>query len=432
MDQILSLCSGIGGLDIGFHAGLREVGGSPRTIGMVERETFCAAVLANQMQKGNLDDAPIWLGDLGDLSTASLPRVDWIIGGYPCQPFSSAGKRLGEDDPRHLWPTILQLIRTLRPRGVFFENVSGHMSLGLDRVLQDLEGCGFRSAFGLFTAAEVGAPHRRERVFILGMANSEEFGRRSGPSEPGRNQSSRGGATLANSHGYCKPGESRRTSGEVPAEGEGLRGWQDEGQAGKKFGRSRPPLANSRGGRLACFGSGDDDDGTDARRADADGCDPVMANGKRKGLEGDVSNTDQEGWKETGRPLARCGEHRGGWRQVTGIADCDGDHEGGELFCPCGVDYIDCLSPGPTEDGYEFVEADGVLYGRPILGWPARPGEPQHEWEPPRVVEPGLGRSADGVPSGMDRIDRLRALGNSVVPQCAEKAMVNLWRELNA
>jgi len=172
-DQILSVCSGIGGLDLGLSAGLRAVGRSPRTVCMVEREAFPVAVLARQMQERRMDECPLWLGDLRDLPLDELPAIDWITGGYPCQPWSAAGKRLGEADPRHLWPVILDIVRTLRPGGVFFENVGGHLSLGLDRVLQDLEGCGFGSAFGLFTAEEVGAPHRRERVFILGVADPE-------------------------------------------------------------------------------------------------------------------------------------------------------------------------------------------------------------------------------------------------------------------
>ena len=175
-DQILSLCSGIGGLDLGLSAGLRAVGRSPRTVCMVEREAFPVAVLARQMQEGRMDECPLWLGDLRDLPLDELPAIDWITSGYPCQPFSAAGKRLGQEDPRHLWPTILGLVESLRPRGVFFENVAGHLTLGLDLVLRDLAESGFRCAFGLFTAEEVGAPHRRERVFILGVADGNGRG----------------------------------------------------------------------------------------------------------------------------------------------------------------------------------------------------------------------------------------------------------------
>ena len=142
----------------------------------VEREAFAVAVLAQAIAEGRLDECPLWFGDLGELPVFELPRVDWIIGGYPCQPFSYAGARLGEGDDRHLWPEIHRIIESVRPRGVFFENVGGHLSLGLDRVLQDLGRSGFRCAFGLFTAEEVGAPHIRERVFILGMADPDGEG----------------------------------------------------------------------------------------------------------------------------------------------------------------------------------------------------------------------------------------------------------------
>ncbi len=143
---------------------------------MVEREAFSVATLAKAMRSSQLDACPIWLGDIKDIPLDQIPRTDWVTGGYPCQPFSVAGKRQGANDPRHLWPTIRTIIGTLQPRGVFFENVGGHISLGLDQVLQDLESDGYRCSFGLFTAAEVGAPHRRQRVFIMGLANSDRRG----------------------------------------------------------------------------------------------------------------------------------------------------------------------------------------------------------------------------------------------------------------
>ena len=172
MDHILSLCTGIGGLDIGLHAGLRAVGHSPRTVCYVEREAFAVACLGKAIEAGRLDDAPIWLGDLQLMPLDLLPRIDIITGGYPCQPFSAAGKRKGELDPRHLWPSVLETVRALRPRGVFFENVAGHISLGLFDVLSDLESSGYRTAWGCYSASSVGAPHRRERVFILGLADA--------------------------------------------------------------------------------------------------------------------------------------------------------------------------------------------------------------------------------------------------------------------
>ena len=94
--------------------------------------------------------------------------IDLLTGGYPCQPFSMAGKQLGIDDPRHLWPYILTIIATIKPKRCYFENVDGHINNGLEQVLEELEGVGYRTTWGVFSAEEVGAPHQRKRVFILG------------------------------------------------------------------------------------------------------------------------------------------------------------------------------------------------------------------------------------------------------------------------
>ena len=120
-----------------------------------------------------MDAAPIWT-DLKTFPWESFrDRVDILTGGYPCQPFSAAGKRLGKEDPRHLWPWIADGIRAMRPRICFFENVEGHISLGLREVISELEGLGYKTAWGIFSAREVGAPHQRKRVFILAYLCSE-------------------------------------------------------------------------------------------------------------------------------------------------------------------------------------------------------------------------------------------------------------------
>jgi site-specific DNA-cytosine methylase len=89
------------------------------------------------------------------------------ITGYPCQPFSAAGKRGGAADPRHLWPEVARIVRECAPEWVFLENVAGHVTLGLETVLRELWRMGYTPAAGLFSAAEVGAPHQRLRIFIL-------------------------------------------------------------------------------------------------------------------------------------------------------------------------------------------------------------------------------------------------------------------------
>jgi len=123
------------------------------------------------MENGQLDAAPIW-SDLKSFPWAEFrDRVDILSGGYPCQPFSAAGKRLGTDDPQHLWPHIASGIRLLRPKLCFFENVEGHISLGLREVIEDLEYLGYEATWGIFSAAECGAPHQRKRVFILAVSS---------------------------------------------------------------------------------------------------------------------------------------------------------------------------------------------------------------------------------------------------------------------
>lgn len=164
----LSLCTGYGGIDLG----LRRCIPSLRTIAYAEIEASAIELLLARMEGGALDAAPVWTNLRSFPWGAFSGRVDILSGGYPCQPFSAAGKRLGADDERHLWPAIADGIRILRPRLCFFENVEGHISLGLREVIAELEGLGYRTTWGIFSASEVGAPHQRKRVFIMAYHQS--------------------------------------------------------------------------------------------------------------------------------------------------------------------------------------------------------------------------------------------------------------------
>lgn len=159
----IGLCAGYGGIELGLRRAIPTL----RSVALCEIEAFACANLVAKMEAGLLDPAPIWT-DLKTFPWESFrDRVDILTGGYPCQPFSTAGRREGENDPRHLWPFIASGIRLLRPRICFFENVEGHISLGLPNVIEDLAGMGYRTTWGIFSASEVGAPHQRKRVFIL-------------------------------------------------------------------------------------------------------------------------------------------------------------------------------------------------------------------------------------------------------------------------
>ena len=159
----LSLCAGGGGLDLGVM--LAEPGYHTRAF--VEWEDWPRAVLVAAQRAGYFAPAPIWT-DLRSFDARPFHGAfDAILAGYPCQPFSAAGKRSGADDPRHLWPDVARVIHECRPEWVFLENVAGHLTLGLETVLRELWGLGYTPAAGLFSAAEVGAPHERLRIFIL-------------------------------------------------------------------------------------------------------------------------------------------------------------------------------------------------------------------------------------------------------------------------
>lgn len=159
----VSLCAGYGGIDLGLKRAIPNL----RTVAFSEIESYACANLVAKMEAGLLDAAPIWT-NLKTFPWAEFRgKVDILSGGYPCQPFSAAGKRLGTEDPRHLWPFIADGIRLMQPRVCFFENVEGHISLGLRAVIEELGSLGYQTTWGIFSAAEVGAPHQRKRVFIL-------------------------------------------------------------------------------------------------------------------------------------------------------------------------------------------------------------------------------------------------------------------------
>ena len=156
-----SLFSGIGGFDLGLErAGMKVIWQS-------EIDEF-----ANKVLKKHWPDVPN-LGDITKVDWTNIERPDVICGGYPCQPFSTAGKRGGATDPRHLWPAMFNAICLLRPRYALMENVRGHLSLGFSRVLGDLAEIGYDAEWQVIPAAAVGAPHKRDRVFIVAYSNGQ-------------------------------------------------------------------------------------------------------------------------------------------------------------------------------------------------------------------------------------------------------------------
>lgn len=169
MRRMIDLCAGIGG----FSLAARWCG--VEAIGHVEIDNFCRSVLAKNFPEAkHHDDVRTfnsrmigeWIGD-GKL---------WLItAGYPCQPFSLAGQRRGQHDDRHIWPDIARIVADARPAWCLFENVVGHISLGLDDVLDDLAGIGYAAQAVVVPAVAVDAPHIRKRVWVVANANSVGF-----------------------------------------------------------------------------------------------------------------------------------------------------------------------------------------------------------------------------------------------------------------
>ena len=164
--HVLSLFSGAGGLELGSKLA------SPRfkTVCYVEKETYAQAVLMSRIREGKLDNAPIW----DDVSTFDgkpwRGRVDCIAGGFPCQDVSVAGKRAGIKDGARsgLWKEFARAIREVRPKCVLVENTPGLLlDGGLGYVLGDLASMGYDAGWFVFSAATVGAPHLRKRVWII-------------------------------------------------------------------------------------------------------------------------------------------------------------------------------------------------------------------------------------------------------------------------
>ena len=181
--RVLSLFSGFGGLDLGVSRAARRLGLRSRCVGYIEREAFAAAVLVAAMDRGELDAAPVFVGDVRDFDAAAWRgAVDLVLAGFPCPAVSTVGKRRGRADERWLWPEVVRVVRETGARWVFAENVPGLLTANageaLAEIAHDLAEMGVAAEWAVVAAAEVGAPHRRERWFSLGHA--EDADRRTG------------------------------------------------------------------------------------------------------------------------------------------------------------------------------------------------------------------------------------------------------------
>jgi hypothetical protein len=341
------------------------------------------------MEAGLLDPAPIWTDIKTFPCEAFRDRVDILVAGYPCQPFSAAGKRLGTEDPRHLWPYIARSIGIIRPRMCFFENVEGHISLGLREVIGELESIGYTAAWGIFSASEVGAPHQRKRVFILahrsdsGLQRREWF-RQTRAQGESSGHASECGSTMADSFSQ----RLERQSGDRKNDTQG-----------------REEQSRSIGSQSIC--------GTNLADSLRER-EPCRNSGRKNAMDADSSGN------------LKLRDERSVWQKVVWAAEREcscGEHGcAGECGCPlvcarCGGEYSERGCYGPTQDGIEYEWRDGVLYGRPEQAWPSRPGEQQHWWEPPRVMGNAVRihehKSCGGGSQQHESWDASEAMGNA-------------------
>ena len=424
LPTVLSLCTGYGGIERGLElAGLKH-----RVLAHVEIEAFAIANLVAKMEEGRLDAAPVWT----NLKTLPVDcfrdRVDIITGGYPCQPFSQAGKRAGKDDPRHLWPYILDIIKAVRPVRCFFENVEGHISLGLREVIEDLEGLGYSTAWGIFSASEVGAPHQRKRVFILANASGAGSRENLGPTANERRSAS----------------QDRR---------EALR----QGDRQERSVRVDPTSK---------------DEGTIMANADGAGLETLRNQSGAERQAGFVSESGELADTSGERSQGSHGHAKSSARFQHLTAQCSPASEGSEMAdsdnSRCEQSNEEAPRQSPEQPYSGSVQRDttnanserleGGLH-RSIVDQEGRQ-EQEIRWSTQRSergsgdrhhqgsFEPGLGRGFDGAESWLNgswelgiprvnteavdnRVDRLRLLGNGVVPQTAAKAWVVLSEELN-
>ena len=342
-----SLFSGIGGLDLGLERAGMEV------IWQSEIDPYGCCILKKHWPE------VVNHGNIKDINWGDVVRPDVICGGYPCQPFSTAGKRNGTDDPRHLWPWVREAISELRPKYAILENVRGHVSLGLNVVLGEMASIGYNAEWQIVSAASVGAPHRRDRVIIVAYPNGQRPQGSSWVQEP---ETELGRPDLLGSNKGWVSGTSNSTNtiGELA----------NTDSIGRIHGQSQVftadrwlhalSLVGSSGSDVADtaqqFSNGEPDYTRDSARPE------TFSQSRDSGGAQDVANTDA--WKTS--------------RGLRGVS----------------------TDTGQVRERRDHARREESHAGR--------------QWW---ATEPDVGRVAHGVPS---RVDRLRGLGNAVVPQVAE------------
>jgi len=392
----VDLCSGIGGFSLAFE----EVGLS-KTIMFCDTEKWCRELLAKHWP-----DVPITedVKELANDPERNVPDCDILTAGYPCQPFSVAGKQRGTEDDRHIWPYIFRLVASKRPTWCVFENVYGHVALGLDKVLADLESEGYSTRTFIVPACAKDAPHRRDRLWIIArvMADSESGGRGRNGDLDETQGSSQSDATQSDSFG----GISSRP--DIVADTTFL-GLQEHGYSKSgKFVEGSQDVADSESERHR--GSSSEERGDEQRIvfSHEQGRSSVGSEveGRSSSCGEDVADSDSD--DERSREKSRQSEGDTS-RERTGDGSfdvADSDDEGSQGGIHRGEN-----SERQSFDGHS---------GRSR----STHRQPEQEFW---TVEPNVGRVAHGIPR---RVDRLKGLGNAIVPQISMQIGLAIKEEI--
>ena len=362
MLKVTSLFSGIGGIDLGL-----EATGYFKTTLFSEIDPFCQKIL-----KKHWPNVPI-IPNVKDINGKEI-ETDVLVGGFPCQPFSVAGKRKGKEDERHLWPEMFRIIKEARPSIVIGENVPGiiNTQMALGQCVSDLERAGYTVQPVVLPACSVNAPHRRYRVFIIAMVDTDNL-RLEQYNETQKEEQIRWAETpsLSRSENVANPNsssftswESRGADREVSSESERLRGGESQRETRKEFGSGSENVANPNS-----FGH---------RGWNSQGC---SSGGETRILPGEQEG--RETWSET----ERCSESYRNYGANSTASRPQTSPE--ECFEQKGTEEADAIAP------YSGTIGDF---------------NPRDNWS----VEPNVGRVAHGI---SDRVDRIKSLGNAVVPQ---------------
>ena len=403
----LSLFSGIGGLDLAAEwAGIE-------TVGQCEWAEYPTKVLEKHWP-----DVPRWK-DIKTLTGESFYErtgrrtVDIISGGFPCQPFSVAGKRRGKEDNRYLWPEMVRIIKELRPTWIVGENVAGIVRMALPDILSELEACGYRTRTFLIPACAVGARHRRYRVAIVGYSEHNGL---SSAAVAGGVETTGGGEqerkeTAGESPGTGESGNGKAVGGTEDMENSNCFGRGEQGnvceQPGRsKFERSGKTMANTKSeysGRLPIgeesekpgFNSGSEDvqysDGPRRKEqyVTAEPDKERFAGRRRDAGTSTLSDPDNRSRDvRRGRKLPTTEKAEGTRRD---FGEREKEHESGERRT------VESVLGGVADGISDRMDGDLDF----IIN---------HYWD----NEPDIPRIATGIEH---RVDRLKCLGNAVVPQ---------------